>query len=64
MFRMLKYFLIFFLGYYIIRKLFGVQQAEKKPDISVSPKPEFFSRETQNTNHKKEGEYIDYEEIK
>jgi hypothetical protein len=64
MFRILKYFLIFILGYYIIRKLFGPKQAKKQPDIPTSPKPEFFNGEPKRSNSWQEGEYIDYEEIK
>lgn len=61
---MLKYFLIFFLGYYIIRKLFGTRQAAKQPDMPPSPKAEFFTGESKGGKRRQEGEYIDYEEIK
>lgn len=64
MFRMLKYFLIFFLGYYIIRKLFGPKQAEKQPEVPATPRPEFFNETSSRSNRRQEGEYIDYEEIK
>lgn len=59
MFRLIKYALIFFLGYKIIKMLFGSKPEPKQP--FSEPKP---PQNHKNNFSEKEGEYIDYEEIK
>jgi hypothetical protein len=63
MFRIIKYALIFFLGYYLIRKIFGTKTPKEKspPDTLVNNTPPPVNK---GNFDKKSGEYIDYEEIK
>lgn len=63
MLRLIKYALIFFLGYYLIRKIFGVNAPKEKspPDTQVKNDQPPVNK---GNFDKKSGEYIDYEEIK
>ena len=58
MFRLLKYALIFFLGYKIIKTLFGKKEEAPVPPIDNS------GNKPNNNFSEKKGYYIDFEEIK
>lgn len=66
MFRILKYIILFVLGYRLIKMIFGNQtnidpsktQTRVKSDENKAPEKETIAPK------EKEGEYIDYEEIK
>lgn len=64
MFRIIKYFLIFFLGYYIIRKLFGTIQEAGSNEVIQPTTPPPSEKGPQGSYRKDEGEYIEYEEVK
>ena len=59
MFRLLKYALIFFLGYKIIKTLFG-----QKAEAPVPPNQPDGGNKHNNNFSEKKGDYIDFEEIK
>lgn len=63
---MFKYIIVFFLGYFILSRVFGkiviVKKMEKKaPDIV---KNEVKVNDLEKKVSKKSGDYIDYEEVK
>ena len=63
---MFKYIIVFFLGYFILSRVFGrmviIKKMEKKsPDIvKKEPKTTQLEKNFSKTN----GDYIDYEEVK
>ena len=60
MFRLLKYIVLFFLGYKIIQLLFGSK--DKSPSANDNTTP--IRNDSNQSRHPDEGEYIEYEEVK
>ncbi len=63
---MFKYIIVFFLGYFILSRIFGrivvVKKTEKKPPFIV--KDELKATHLDKKVSHSSGDYIDYEEVK
>jgi hypothetical protein len=63
---MFKYIIVFFLGYYILSRVFGkivvVKKEEKKASYIV--KDDLKTNNVEKKFSKTNGDYIDYEEVK
>lgn len=59
MFRLLKYALIFFLGYKLVKMLFATKAEAPVPPVNPNG-----NNKPNNNFSEKKGDYIDFEEIK